>query len=100
MRTERETRSLIGPGGDSLGAHLTVTVNCDEQVRVWISSDGLPPKHRARLIRLRVMNPRCRITLIVSRQSLTTAADDSLNAFATKLNIEIQDISLFGPQGG
>lgn len=91
--TERDMRSSIYPGGDSLDAHLTVTVNCEEQVRVWISSDGLPPKHRARLIRLRVMNPRSRITLIVSRQSLTKAADESLDAFATKLNIEIQDIS-------
>lgn len=96
-RTKPERCSPIDAGGGSPGVHPTVTVNCEEQIRLWISSDGLPSKHRARLIRLRVMNPLCRITLIVSRQRLTTAASKSLNAFATKLNIEIQDIGAIQP---
>jgi hypothetical protein len=39
------------------------------------------------------MNPDCRITLIVSRENLTTVAEKSVDAFATKLDIDVQDIS-------
>ena len=78
---------------NGLPVELPTTVNCLDQVRVWISSDGLPPKHRARLIRLRVMNPRSRITLIVSLKHLTRDAQESLTAFASKLYIEIHDIN-------
>ncbi|MBO3741527.1 phytanoyl-CoA dioxygenase family protein [Actinoplanes flavus] len=72
-------------------------VNCEDQVRIWISADGLPPKHRARLLRLRVMNPRSHITLVVCRSMLTSAAEKALDAFAGKLDIDVQDIGTIEP---
>ena len=93
----KEKNTLFGARDLPLFKELTTTVNCYDQVRVWISSDGLPPKHCARLIRLRVMNPLCHITLIVSRKHLTTRANESLNLFSFKLNIEILDISTIPP---
>ncbi|MFI0796044.1 phytanoyl-CoA dioxygenase family protein [Micromonospora rubida] len=79
------------------GTPLAAAVNCADQVRLWISSDGLPSKHRARLIRLRVMNPGCRILLIVARSALIADAGRALDAFAARLDIEIQDIGLIEP---
>lgn len=70
-----------------------LTVNCLDQVRVWISSDGLPAKHQARLARLRSMDFQARILLIVSLRWLEPSAAEALDVFAEQLDIEICDIA-------
>ncbi|WP_225821700.1 phytanoyl-CoA dioxygenase family protein [Streptomyces naphthomycinicus] len=71
----------------------TRTVNCLDQVRIWISSDGLPAKHRARLVRLRAMNGGGRILLVVAGSVLTPAAAAEVHAFASRLDIDVCDVS-------
>jgi phytanoyl-CoA dioxygenase PhyH len=71
----------------------TPTVNCLDQVRIWISSDGLPAKHRARLARLRAMNGGGRILLIVAGSVLTPDAARDVFEFASRLDIDVRDVS-------
>lgn len=71
----------------------TLTVNCLDQVRIWISSDGLPAKHRARLARLRAMNNGGRILLIVAGSVLTPRAASEVLGFANRLDIDVCDVS-------
>ncbi|MES4889615.1 phytanoyl-CoA dioxygenase family protein [Streptomyces sp. NPDC096012] len=70
----------------------TPTVNCLDQVRVWISSDGLPAKHRARLTRLRAMNGGGRILLVVAGSVLVPEARRDVYAFAGRLGIDVCDV--------
>lgn len=71
----------------------TLTVNCLDQVRIWISSDGLPAKHRARLTRLRAMNAGGRILLIVAGWVLEPDAAREVFEFASRLDIQVCDVS-------
>ncbi|MFI5973710.1 phytanoyl-CoA dioxygenase family protein [Streptomyces sp. NPDC051452] len=71
----------------------TLTVNCLDQVRIWISADGLPAKHRARLARLRAMNGGARILLIVAGSVLEPDAAREVLEFASRLDIQVRDVS-------
>ena len=72
---------------------VTRSVNCLNQVRIWISSDGLPAKHRARLARLRAMNSDSRILLIVAESVLAPDVARNLFEFVRRLNIDVRDVS-------
>src|SRR5687768_1956493 len=74
-----------------------LSVNCLDQVRVWISSDGLPTKHRVRLARLRAMDRDARVRLVVARKWLEPAAAKALAAFAARLDIEVVDMAAIAP---
>lgn len=88
---------VVENGGQQDGQRRSPRVNCSDQVRVWISSVALPSKHKARLIRLRAMNPGCRITLIVDRGALTVAGEDDLDTFSARLKIDVRDIGSIEP---
>ena len=68
-----------------------VKVNVQNQVKLWISKDGLPQKHQARFIRLRAMNPIANIYLIVVKRYLTPSAKRELYAFANRVNLTVID---------
>lgn len=83
---------------DSAGSAAHATVNCFDQVRIWISSDGLPAKHQARLALLRAMNSSdLRITLIVALSHLTASAHRDLIEFSRNLDIAVRDIGSIDP---
>ncbi|MFF9915545.1 phytanoyl-CoA dioxygenase family protein [Streptomyces sp. NPDC013457] len=95
MSTDAEERSDHFDPVIGAPAHTakTPTVNCLDQVRIWISSDGLPAKHRARLTRLRAMNGGGRILLIVAGSVLEPAAAKEVFDFASRLDIHVRDVS-------
>lgn len=74
-----------------------LTVNCFDQVRVWISSDGLPDKLRARLARLRAMNSDIQIVLFVSERILNPIAAGHLQEFARQIEMKVCDLETLVP---
>ncbi|USQ85763.1 phytanoyl-CoA dioxygenase family protein [Streptomyces phaeoluteigriseus] len=98
MSTDSEGQSdhldlVTGDPAYTSNTSNTLTVNCLDQVRIWISSDGLPAKHRARLTRLRAMNGGGRILLIVAGSVLEPDAAREVFEFASRLDIQVRDVS-------
>ena len=68
-------------------------VDPQRHVRLWISYDGLPEKQRARLIRLRAMNPLSTITLFVERRHIVAPSLAQLERFADAVTMDLVDVS-------
>lgn len=69
------------------------TVNCRDQVRIWISADGLPDQHRVRLTRLRAMNPDSHVVLFVSHEVLDPRAAARVHEFGQRIVVDVRDVS-------
>lgn len=68
-----------------------------KHVKIWISKDGLPPKHQARFIKFKALNPKATVRLIYVDKYLTDDARIKLKAFAKKLSIILVDYSAIKP---
>ena len=70
-----------------LAKRMTSTIDCQRQVRLWVSAAGIPDKHVARWIRLLGMNPDAALTVLIWRKGLSDSGLQNVEQLLLEVNV-------------